>query len=68
MNDLIRFQPAKRLPRPVPYQRSAEILFFTGVRYQRMSEDTRLPAPRASRAAQRQGDGLGGEGGRTPRR
>jgi hypothetical protein len=67
VNDLIRFHPAKRLQRAVPDHRSAEILFFTGVRYQRMSEDARSPAPRASRAVRRQGEG-GGEGDLTRRR
>jgi hypothetical protein len=68
MNDLIRFQPAKRLRRSAPDDRGAQILFFTGVRYQRMSEDARSPEPPVSRLVQRQGEGGGADGGRTRRR
>ena len=56
MSDLIRFQPAKPPRRSAPDDRGAQILFFTGVRYQRMSEDARAPAPQASCVAQRQGE------------
>jgi hypothetical protein len=66
MSDLIRFQPAKAPRRSVPDDRGAQILFFTGVRYQRMSEDLRAPAPQAPCAAQQQGEGGGGD--RTRRR
>jgi hypothetical protein len=68
VNHLIRFQPAKRPDRPVPDHHGAQILFFTGVRYQRMTEDT--PPPQASCAAQREGEdgGRGGGGDRTHRR
>jgi len=65
MSDLIRFQPAKAPGRSAPDDRGAQILFFTGVRYQRMSEDPRAPAPQAS-SAPRQGES--GEGDRTRRR
>jgi hypothetical protein len=41
MSELIRFQPAKPPRRSVPDDRGAQILFFTGVRYQRMSECAR---------------------------
>jgi hypothetical protein len=41
MSELIRFQPAKPPRRSVPDDRGAQILFFTGVRYQRMSERAR---------------------------
>ncbi|HEX9168397.1 MAG TPA: hypothetical protein VF886_05640 [Roseiarcus sp.] len=64
MSDVIRFQPAKAPPRSAPDDRGAQILFFTGVRYQRMSEDPRAPAKRAS--SQRQGED--GAGDRTRRR
>lgn len=66
MSDLIRFQPAKAPRRLVPDDRGAQILFFTGVRYQRTSDDPRAPAPQASCAAQRQGDSAAGD--RTRRR
>ena len=66
MSDLIRFQPAKAPRRSVPDDRGAQILFFTGVRYQRMSEDLLAPAPQASCVAQQQGEGGGGD--RTRRR
>jgi hypothetical protein len=62
VNDLIRFQPAKRPDRAVPDRHGAQILFFTGVRYQRMSEDTRSPPPQAS-CAQRDGEDGGRSGG-----
>jgi hypothetical protein len=70
VNDLIRFQPAKRPYRSGADPSGAQILFFTGVRYQRMSEDGRAPAPPASCDAQRQGKdgGRGGGSGRTRRR
>jgi hypothetical protein len=66
MSDLIRFQPAKASRRSAPDDCGAQILFFTGVRYQRMSEDPRAPAPQASCVAQRQGESGGGD--RTHRR
>jgi len=59
MSDLIRFQPAKAPRRSAADDRGAQILFFTGVRYQRMSEDAPAPAPQASRVAQRQGESGG---------
>ena len=61
MSDVIRFQPAKAPRRSTPDDRSAQILFFTGVRYQRMSEDQRAPALQASCVAQQRGEGGGGD-------
>jgi hypothetical protein len=66
MSDLIRFQPANPPLRSVHDDRGAQILFFTGVRYQRMSECGRAPAPQASCVAQRQDDSAGSD--RTRRR
>jgi hypothetical protein len=68
MSELIRFQPAKPPRRSVPDDRGAQILFFTGVRYQRMSECARAPAPapQASCVAQRQDESAGSD--RTRRR
>jgi hypothetical protein len=66
MSELIRFEPAKALRRSSPDDRGAQILFFTGVRYQRMSEDSRPPAPQAASVVQRQGESGGGD--RTRRR
>ena len=64
MSDVIRFQPAKATPRSGPDDRAAQILFFTGVRYQRLDEEQRAPRPKAS--SQRQGEGGGSD--RTRRR
>jgi hypothetical protein len=66
MSDLIRFQPAKGPRRSAPDDRGAQILFFTGVRYQRTSEDPPAPAPQASRVVQRQGESGGGDRTRRP--
>ena len=49
MTDLIRFQPANHHRGSAPADGGAKILFFTGVRYCRMSEDQR--APRQKRPA-----------------
>ena len=68
MSDVIRFQPAKAPRRSAPDYRGAQILFFTGVRYQRMSEDVRSPPPAAPRAAKLRAESVGREGDRTPRR
>ncbi len=69
MNNLIRFRPAKRHRRSPLGDRSAQILFFTGVRYQRMSEDARTPTPQAACGVQRNGEGgRAGDGDRTQRR
>jgi hypothetical protein len=65
VNNVIRFRPAKRHRRSAPQDRSAQILFFTGVRYQRMSEDA--PTPQAACSVRRKGGGAG-EGERTRRR
>jgi hypothetical protein len=66
MSDVIRFQPAKAPRRSAPDDRGAQILFFTGVRYQRMNEDQRPPASQASSVSQQQGERGGGD--RTRRR
>ena len=66
MSEVIRFQPAKAPRHSAPDDRGAEILFFTGVRYQRMSEDERAPAPQPACVGQQQGEG--GAGDRTRRR
>ena len=67
MSDLIRFQPAKGPRRSAPDDRGAQILFFTGVRYQRTSEDPPAPAPpQASRLVPRQGESGGGDRTRRP--
>ena len=69
VNNLIPFRPAKRYRRMTPQYGGAQILFFTGVRYQRMSEDARTPTAQAACGVRRQGEGGGaGEGGRTRRR
>ncbi len=68
MNELIRFRPAKRLRCSAPDDRGAQILFFTGVRYQRMAEDACSPPPPVSCLVKRQGEAGGAAGGRTRRR
>jgi len=65
MSEVIRFQPAKTPRHSALDDRGAQILFFTGVRYQRMSEDQRAPAPQAARSAQQH---EGGGSDRTRRR
>ena len=69
MNNLIRFQPANSRRRLAPGERGAQILFFTGVRYQRMSEETCASASQSRTARRnRQGGEIGGvRGGRTTR-
>jgi hypothetical protein len=66
MSDVIRFQPAKAPRRSAADGRGAQILFFTGVRYQRMSDDQRAPAPQAACSAKQKGEVGGGD--RTRRR
>jgi hypothetical protein len=69
MTDLIRLRPAKRHRRLASADRSAQILFFTGVRYHRMSEDARTPTPQAACRVQRNDEGGGaGDGDCTRRR
>jgi hypothetical protein len=66
MSEVIRFQPAKAPRHSPPDDRGAQILFFTGVRYQRMSDDQRAPARQTLCVVQQQGDGSAGD--RTRRR
>ena len=48
MSNVIQFRPANGPRRMVSGDRgAAEILFFTGVRYQRWGEDTHAPQPQA---------------------
>jgi hypothetical protein len=48
MNNVIQFRPANGPCRMASGDRgAAQILFFTGVRYQRWGEDTRGPQPQA---------------------
>jgi hypothetical protein len=68
VDNLIPFRPAKRYSRMIPRDGGAQILFFTGVRYQRMSEDARTPTAPAACGVRRKGEGRAGEGGRTRRR
>jgi hypothetical protein len=64
MNNVIRFKPANSRRRLASGDRGAQILFFTGVRYQRMGEDARPPAPQSERD-RRKGERktIGGAGG-----
>jgi hypothetical protein len=62
MNNVIRFRPADSPRRTASGDRGAQILFFTGVRYQHMSDDARPPAPQPPRARRkRQGGEIGGQ-------
>jgi hypothetical protein len=48
MNNVIPFRPANSPRRTASADRGAtQILFFTGVRYQRWGEDTHAPQPQA---------------------
>ena len=70
MNNVIRFKPANRRRRLASGDRGAQILFFTGVRYQRMSEDARPPAPQSRgdrRKRERKEIGGAGRGGASQR-
>ena len=51
MNNVIHFRPAPG-PRRIAsgYSGAAQILFFTGVRYQRWGEDAHAPQPHAQSA------------------
>jgi hypothetical protein len=59
MNKVIRFQPANRQSRAAPGDRGAQILFFTGVRYQRTSEDPRAQAQQPPARQKRRGAEVG---------
>lgn len=64
MNNLIRFRPANSHRRLAPGDRGGQILFFTGVRYQRLSEDAVAPAPQRPRARGKRQGGEDGRGGK----
>jgi hypothetical protein len=49
MNNVIQFRPATSPRRMASGDRGAQILFFTGVRYQRWGEDTHAPQAQSSR-------------------
>jgi hypothetical protein len=70
MNNVIHFRPADSPRRTASGDRGGKILFFTGVRYQRMSEDACAAAPQPPRARRKRERGeIGGAGsGRTNRR
>ena len=51
MNNVIQFRPAISARRVASGERgAAQILFFTGVRYQRWGEDTHAPQPQVQSA------------------
>jgi hypothetical protein len=69
MNNVIHFRPPDSPRRAASGERGAEILFFTGVRYQRMGEEPRAPAsqpPRAPGKASRRRSRRGGGGTEEP--
>jgi hypothetical protein len=68
MTELIRFQPASHRRASAPIDGGAKILFFTGVRYCRMSEDERAPAPKAPCGAPRKAKGAAAHRGDRARR
>jgi hypothetical protein len=65
MNNIIHFRPAISHRRMASGDRgAAQILFFTGVRYQRWSEDAHAPQPQAQ-SSRRKREGVQiGEAGR----
>lgn len=65
MGDLIAFRSQRPSGEARPSGPGAEILFFTGVRYQRMSED---PPSSNARPQHPQEGGKGGGAGRAKRR
>jgi hypothetical protein len=65
MGDLIAFRSQRPSGQARPSGLGAEILFFTGVRYQRMNED--LPSPNATPQHPQEG-GKGGGPSRARRR
>ncbi len=69
VNNLIPFRPARRYRRMTPPDGGAQILFFTGVRYQRTSEDASTPMSQAVCDVRHTSEGGGaGESARTRRR
>jgi len=50
MNNVILFRPANSPRRAASGDRGAQILFFTGVRYQRWSDDPRAQGEEPQRA------------------
>jgi hypothetical protein len=68
MTDLIRFQPANNNRPSAPIDGGAKILFFTGVRYCRMSEDQLAPTPKAPCSAPRKRKGAAAQRGDHARR
>jgi hypothetical protein len=54
MNNVIQFRLATSPRRTATGEgAAAQILFFTGVRYQRWSEDTHAPRPQAQRSGRK---------------
>jgi hypothetical protein len=62
VNNVIRFRPADNARRMASGDRGAQILFFTGVRYQRMIEDARTPTAQSPRAGRKRQAAEGGSG------
>ena len=63
MNNVIHFRPANSPRRMASSDRgAAQILFFTGVRYQRWSEDGRPPARQAEGARRKRQGAEAGSG------
>ena len=60
-NNVILFRPANTRRPMAACDRGAQILFFTGVRYQRVNEDPPGGQPRRERR-KRQGGEMGGAG------
>jgi hypothetical protein len=65
MNNVIHFRPANNPRRMASGDRgAAQILFFTGVRYQRWGEDTHAPQPKAQSSRRKRDRVQTGETGR----
>ena len=68
MNNVIHFRPANSPRRMASGDRgAAQILFFTGVRYQRWSEDAHPPARQAQGARRKRQAGEVGSGRKSQR-
>jgi hypothetical protein len=67
MNNVIRFPPASSRRRMATCDRGAQILFFTGVRYQRMSEDPRAQARQSQGAGRKRQAAESGSGRKSQR-
>jgi hypothetical protein len=67
MSNVIPFRPANGPRRTASGDRGAQILFFTGVRYQRMTEDARAPVRQAQGSRRKRQAAEAGNGRKSQR-